>query len=167
MVCFNGQHELVLDDKNRLLIPASVRRKVNPEVDGKLFFAILKRTQHGLIPWLFPENFFLDLMKQYAPPVLAPTKEQLRFRHRILSLAEELEWDAQGRVLLPEKILRPAGLEKGMEITLTGAYEHLEIWSRARWNTYRDSDLMGSDNNEGFDDLLDGLTGQSGSGKTN
>lgn len=151
MPCFSGQHELVIDDKARLLIPAQVRKKINPEVDGKLLFAILKRTEHGFIPWFFPEAFFMDLMKQHAPPVLSPTKEQLKFRHRILSLSEELEWDAQGRVVLPEKILGPAGLGKGMEVTLTGAYEHLELWSRARWNSYREAELMAEE--DGIEEL--------------
>jgi MraZ protein len=47
------------------------------------------------------------------------------------ALASRVEPDGQGRLLLPQKILRRAGIQK--EVTLIGVRDHLEVWNRADW----------------------------------
>ncbi|MGA2439970.1 MAG: hypothetical protein ABSH08_03360 [Tepidisphaeraceae bacterium] len=133
---FFGEHDLQIDDKNRLLIPSQIRKKIDPELDGKSLFVTLKRFEDGFIPWLYPEVFFMGLVNQQAPPGLTPSLEQLQYTHRTLSMADELEWDSQGRVVLPAKILSRA--ELGTVVTLIGANEHLELWNRAKWTAYRE-----------------------------
>jgi MraZ protein len=137
MPVFFGEHDLAIDDKNRLLIPAQIRKKIDPEVDGRSLFVTLKRNNHGMIPWFYPEAFFMGLVKQGAPAVLAPDEQQLKFTYETLSIADELEWDNQGRVVLSEKILGRANL--GKEVTLVGANEHLELWNRTAWVAFRES----------------------------
>ena len=44
--------------------------------------------------------------------------------------------DKQGRVLLPDKILKRAGILK--EVTLIGVRDHLELWNRADWEARRE-----------------------------
>jgi MraZ protein len=49
--------------------------------------------------------------------------------------------DKQGRMVLPANLLETVGIER--EVTVTGVYDHLEIWDRARWREHR-HELEGS-----------------------
>jgi len=50
------------------------------------------------------------------------------------SMAFEATLDRQGRVLIPTKLARYAGL--GKEVTLAGVDDRLEIWSTDEWDRY-------------------------------
>ena len=50
------------------------------------------------------------------------------------SMAFEATLDRQGRVLLPSKLARYAGLSK--DVTITGVDDRLEIWDTTEWNKY-------------------------------
>jgi MraZ protein len=136
---FVGEHELTIDDKNRLLIPSQFRKKIVPERDGTSLFVTLKEiSSYGLIPWFYAEKFYCSLIDQHAPPELTPTEDELNFTYLKMSMADELEWDSQGRVVLPEKILRDAGLGKEMkDVILVGAKDHMELWHRSHWYEFR------------------------------
>ena len=64
-----GQYKLAKDSKNRLLIPAEVRRGMDPEKDGNAFFVVTG--DNGRL-WLYTEKAY-DAMGQERPPELAPT----------------------------------------------------------------------------------------------
>lgn len=130
-----GEHELTIDDKNRLSLPSDIRKSMIPERDGNLFFLVLGTNRK---PWLYPERYYEDLVFQ-AQPEITPGEEQLDFAHANFALAERVGWDSQGRMGIPEKTLRRT--ELGREITLIGAGDHLEIWNRADWESRREEIL--------------------------
>jgi MraZ protein len=136
---FVGEHELTIDDKNRLLIPAQFRKKIVPERDGSSLFVTLKEVSaYGRIPWFYAEKFYCSLVDQHAPPELTPTEDESEYTYLKMSMADELEWDSQGRVVLPEKILRDAELGKEVkDVILVGAKDHMELWHRPRWSEFR------------------------------
>ena len=127
-----GEYELSIDDKNRLLIPSDIRRMIDPERDGKAFYLVLGYNRR---PWLYPERYYEDMVFQEQPEI-TPGEEQLAFDHVNFALASKIEWDTQGRLLIPEKTLRRTELKK--EVTLIGARDHLEIWNRADWESWRE-----------------------------
>lgn len=45
--------------------------------------------------------------------------------------------DSQGRVVIPERLLKRAGI--GKEITLLGVHDHLEIWNRADYDAFQET----------------------------
>ena len=47
------------------------------------------------------------------------------------------ELDAQGRVLIPQKLADHAGL--GRDVVVAGVHDHLEIWDRTQWDVERSS----------------------------
>jgi MraZ protein len=49
-------------------------------------------------------------------------------------MASRLEWDKQGRVLMPEKTLRRTNV--GKDVTLIGVRDHLELWNRGDWEPH-------------------------------
>ena len=54
-----GEHELTIDDKNRLLVPAEIRKSLSPERDGEAFFLVIGRNRK---PWLYPERYYEHLV---------------------------------------------------------------------------------------------------------
>ena len=127
-----GNYELTVDDKNRILVPSEVRKKLDPERDGEAFFLVTGRD--GRL-WLYPERHYEQLVSR-DPSELTPSEDTLAFDRLMLGLASRVEWDKQGRVLLPDKALKRAGI--GKEVTLVGARDHLELWNRSDWEVERE-----------------------------
>ena len=127
-----GEYELTIDDKNRMLVPAEIRKALIPERDGEAFFLV---TGVNRILWLYPEKYYEELVAQYPIDIL-PGLEGLEFDQSHFAMANRLEWDKQGRVLIPDKTLRRIGLNR--EVTLIGVRDHLELWDREAWNVHRE-----------------------------
>jgi len=126
-----GQYRLSIDSKNRLLIPAAIRKEMLPDRDGTAFFIVTG--DNGKL-WLYPEKIY-QAMAEGAPQRLAPGEQQLEFDHLHYALAEKLEWDNQGRILLPDEQLKETAT--GKDVVLFGSRNHLEIWNRSSWEEYR------------------------------
>jgi MraZ protein len=126
-----GEYELTIDEKNRLLVPAEIRRQIDPERDGEAFFMVIGVNK---LPWLYPERYYEDLVSR-KPPDWVPAKRVLDFYHMNFGMASRLEWDKQGRMLIPDKWLKENRL--GKEVTLLGSLDHLELWNTSDWTTRR------------------------------
>ena len=133
-----GEYELTIDDKNRMLVPSDVRRSIDPERDGEAFFLVVGVNR---IPWLYPERTYEALIAR-DPAELTPEEDALAFDQMNFAMANRLEWDKAGRVLIPDKTLRRTGL--GKDVTLIGVRDHLELWNRAEWETRREALLARS-----------------------
>ena len=127
-----GEFELAIDDKNRLLIPAEVRRRIDPDRDGIAFF--MKVGTNG-VPWMYPERYYEELAMRDVPELVA--EEDVWAMDRLnFSLASRLEWDKQGRIVIPDRTLKQTSI--GKEVTLTGNRDHLELWNRKSWDQYKE-----------------------------
>jgi MraZ protein len=123
-----GNYELSIDEKNRMLIPSDIRKAIDVESDGAAFFLV---TGINRKLWLYPEKYYETLALKMQSE-MAPEEDSLAFDQMNFSLASRVEWDGQGRILIPEKVLRRSGL--GKEVTLIGARDHAELWNRADWD---------------------------------
>ena len=132
-----GEFDLTIDDKNRLLVPADVRRAFLPE-HGDAFFVVLGNSGYASaprVPWMYPERYYEEMAMQ-APVELTPGEERVAFDQMYYGLASRVPWDKQGRVLVPDKTLKRAGI--GKEVALIGCRDHLELWNRSDWEARRD-----------------------------
>jgi MraZ protein len=127
-----GTFDLTIDEKNRMNIPAEVRRAIERNGNGNVLYAI---TGINNRPWLWPEKTY-DAMASVRPSSLAPRPEDLEFDQANYALAHPIEWDKQGRVVIPEKVMRKGRLNR--EITLIAARDHLELWNRAEWQAHEE-----------------------------
>jgi MraZ protein len=125
-------HELVVDEKNRLLVPAEFRKRLDPERDGEAFY-LTTGTINGK-PWLYTERYY-EYLASRDPGDLMPGEDRNAFEQMYFALASRLEIDRQGRILIPEKTLKRLGL--GKEVTMCGVRDHLELWNSDDWETYR------------------------------
>jgi MraZ protein len=128
-----GEYELTIDEKNRLLIPAEVRRSIVPERDGEAFYLIVGVNR---LLWLYPELYYEQLVAKESAEVV-PNADALAYDQLNFAMASRLEWDKQGRVLVPEKMQKRTGLDR--EVTMIGAGNHLELWNRQIWEQHRES----------------------------
>jgi MraZ protein len=125
-----GEFELTLDDKKRISIPSRVREQLLQAEESNVFYLVLGVNR---ILSLYPERYYERIALAVAPRTVAPD-ESLAFDRVNSALAGRVELDRQGRVLLPDKAIRRAGLREF--VTLIGVRDYLEIWDTDRWESY-------------------------------
>ena len=127
-----GEYPLSFDAKSRMLLPAEIRRAIDPARDGDALFLVVGINR---MPWLYPEKYYEELVTR-DPADITPDDESLAFDQMRFAMAHRLEPDKQGRVLIPEKLLKRLGIEK--ETTLIGVNDHMELWDRTSWERRRE-----------------------------
>ena len=119
---FIGSSTHSIDAKNRLAVPAKFRTRMDPERDGTDFVIVPGQPADRL--WLYPDRYF-EALASRARSGLIPDTDQMRYEQSYFPSVERADLDSQGRILIPERMLRRAGLEK--EIVICGVRDHLEL----------------------------------------
>lgn len=132
---FIGEHRHNLDPKKRLSIPAKFRKELG---EG----AVLTRGLDTCL-FVFPRKRW-DPMAERIANLPFSKRDNREFSRLILSGAVEVEFDALGRILIPEFLKSYACLKK--DIIITGVYTRLEIWDADKWETYKKNLEKNSDN---------------------
>lgn len=130
MLKLTGQYEHVIDGKNRLFISTKLRSMIDAKTYGSDF--LLALGPNGILG-LYPEKCFERLVAAAVSQIKAPD-EAVDFERMLFALSSPVEFDAQGRLLISEKLRKRANL--GNQITLIGARDHLEIWNTADWERH-------------------------------
>lgn len=121
-----GEYNHTIDPKKRLAIPVKLRKELGEK-------AILTRGLDQCL-WLFPLSEWEKYMAQLSKLPLG--KGDARSLSRMmLAGGFEVEFDALGRILIPDSLRQYAGL--GQRAVIAGLYSHLEIWDETRWNAYK------------------------------
>ena len=116
---FGGIHDLNIDSKGRLAVPAKFRDLLLRRYTPALVATLENRERLLLYPESVWEQEAARLMAVNAAgnPVLSA------WRDLLLNNAEVLEMDAAGRILLPAGLRRKVRLDK--EVSLTGRMNRL------------------------------------------
>ena len=124
-----GEYNHTIDAKGRLIVPSKFRELLGDEfvvtkgLDGCLFV-------YSSEEWKSIEEKFSQV-SQFS-------KEARKFARFFFAGAAICEVDKQGRVLLPATLRKFAGIEK--EAVLAGVLNHIEIWSKDRWQETNEYD---------------------------
>lgn len=121
---FVGVYELAIDAKNRLSIPYLLRSKLNAETDGRSFY-FLPGWQRGTLA-VFPDLLF-ERMRKGRPPLERLSSKTIEWLTFELAQCALVDPDTQGRVLIPERLLKRVGISR--QAVLTGADDHMVLWS--------------------------------------
>ena len=126
---FLGEFEHNLDPKGRIIVPARFRAGLNEGM-------VITRGLDSCL-WVFPMDQWLELAESIAKH--PPTHKSARnFARLMFSSAAEASPDGQGRVLIPAKLRKYAGLDierdEPCEAVVIGLYQRSEVWNRERWN---------------------------------
>ena len=125
----SGEYDLTLDEKSRLMIPAPLRKRINPAAHGEGFYLVVSYERRL---WMYPDRYYEWLVSRGQEADAIPARDALAYDRLAFGLAVQLEADKAGRVVVPEK--SRARVKLGREVTVVGARDHLEIWDRAAWN---------------------------------
>ncbi len=130
---FRSHYELTVDDKNRLLVPADVRRMIDPETDGKAFILTIGGNKR---PWLYPEKYYEQELLDARPEDPLMDSDELSLQYLQYAMVWRVPMDNQGRILLPGPAL--ARTRIGTDVALLGMKNHLELWNRSDWEAMQD-----------------------------
>ena len=136
MLLLTGEYQHVVDGKGRVIVSNKLRNQIDADKHGSNFYLVLGA--NGVL-CLYPERYFEQIVLSVAPGATAPD-EAVAFERISFALASKIELDAQGRLLLNDKLRKRAGLKD--DITLVGVRDHIELWNSEDWEQYL-SDHMG------------------------
>ncbi|OGC77853.1 MAG: division/cell wall cluster transcriptional repressor MraZ [candidate division Zixibacteria bacterium RBG_16_50_21] len=131
MSAFKGSHRIIIDEKNRLSLPAKLRRASQAAVNDQFVITL------GLEGCLFV--FAADEWQRIEDKLrnLSFTQANARmFIRMLLSQATDAELDRQGRITLPQSLLDQAKLKKEKEALVVGNLNRIEIWNTTVWENY-------------------------------
>jgi len=122
-----GEFHHILDPKKRISLPAKFRKEIGKK-------AVITRGLDACL-FVYPIKEWERVAGNLAnlPTGQARTRNFVRL---FLAGASEVDFDALGRILIPDYLKDYAGLKE--KAAIVGVYRRLEIWDEARWEHYRD-----------------------------
>ncbi|MEK7105427.1 MAG: division/cell wall cluster transcriptional repressor MraZ [Patescibacteria group bacterium] len=123
---FLGEYQHTLDDKGRLAVPVKFRADLSKG-------AVITRGLDGSL-FLFPLEEWGKLAERLASLPLGRANSRA-FARLMLAGAMDVELDKQGRIVIPEYLRAYATIDK--QIVVAGLYNRLELWDKAKWETYQ------------------------------
>lgn len=121
---FLGQYSHNVDTKGRLAIPAKFRAELKK--------AVVTRGLDNCL-FLYPQKEWQKIAEKIAAAPISKANAR-GFSRFMLAGAMEVEFDKQGRIILPEYLRQFASLDK--TVVIAGMYNRLEIWDESKWNKY-------------------------------
>tara|TARA_B100001115_G_scaffold175012_1_gene160607 strand:+ start:233 stop:703 length:471 start_codon:yes stop_codon:yes gene_type:complete len=132
-VLFTGEYEHSIDAKQRLAIPSDLRGRLDPEIHGSAFY--VAPGQEGSL-WIWPEKTF-EQMAAATEQSLVPNEDLLEYEQLLYSQAARVDLDKTGRIRIPDRMLRMAGLQN--MVVILGVKDHLEVHDPEAWATIREA----------------------------
>ncbi|MCX7742569.1 MAG: division/cell wall cluster transcriptional repressor MraZ [Tepidimonas sp.] len=139
---FQGASSLVLDAKGRLSVPARHRDVLQATAGGQL---TITKHPHGCL-MIFPRPQWEAFRQRIAE---LPMSAQW-WKRIFLGNAQDVEMDAQGRVLIAPELRTAAGITK--EAMLLGMGNHFELWDAATYAA-QEAQAMQGEMPEAFKDF--------------
>jgi MraZ protein len=119
--------EATLDAKGRIALPSALRKAMQ---DAGVDTLVLN-FERGAVAGRDPETFHEQIEKPVMD--LDPFDPEVAdFQDAVLSSANEVTVDGQGRILVPPMLRELAGLDK--DVVINSILDHFHIWDKARWD---------------------------------
>ena len=149
---FRGISEISLDDKGRLAIPTRYREELKACCERQLVVTVAVNEhcigEPGCL-WLYPLPEW-EKLEQTISKLPTLNKMAGKLRRFLIGNASECEMDAQGRLLVPEKLRKFAEMDK--KLVLVGQLNKFEIWNETAWLA-KEQEWMSGDDSDGLDEL--------------
>lgn len=118
---FLGEYLHTLDDKGRVVLPASFRAAIK-EAGNQV---VLTQGSDGNLALFTPDRFHEVAAEQ---GMNARTRDVRRDARAWFAKADLQKLDSQGRVMIKDKLREAAGIESPAEVAVVGVYDRIEIW---------------------------------------
>ena len=127
MNLLTGEYNNTLDDKGRVTFPAKLRSAINQNV-------LMITKGSGRCLWLFTANEWEIFQAKLMANASMLNDRNLMVVRRLIAPAQEVEFDKNGRLSIPQSLRDVAGLTK--ECTVLGMAKYVEIWNSANYKDY-------------------------------
>ena len=151
---FEGQSTHVLDAKGRICIPKRIQEQLTRTEGGQLL-CVVTRGFDGCLNLFAKETFDQVRSRLATDPFVTPRER--RMQRLVFPNTVTAQLDSSGRLLIPEKLKRLAGLER--EVVILGVADRAEIWNPERWERFE------AEFEKEFDELDGALGGGAGRGE--
>ncbi|MEH6551390.1 MAG: division/cell wall cluster transcriptional repressor MraZ [Pseudomonadales bacterium] len=131
---FRGVHHISMDSKGRTALPARQRERLMAVCGGQLV-ATIDLDSHCLA--VYPLHVWEELERQIQ--ALPNSASHKRVKRLLIGYASDLEFDGNGRVLMPASLREYA--ELGNKLVLIGQGNKFELWSEANWATEQEESM--------------------------
>jgi MraZ protein len=131
---FLGEFKHNLDVKGRLAIPAKFRL-------GLSGGAVITRGLDKCL-FIFPQKEWETLATKLVNLPISQSGSRA-FVRLMLSGASDVDFDGQGRILVPSTLQSYAGISK--KVVVTGLYNRIEVWDEEEWKKYKSKTENASD----------------------
>lgn len=139
---FRGVSQLSLDAKGRMVFPARYREALSA-ICGNQLVVTVDTDQPCLL--IYPVNEW-ELIQDKIDALPSFNKVTRKIQRLLVGYADDVNVDANGRMLLPSTHRQFAGLEK--KILLIGQGKKFELWDEETWNKSREEWLSEDDDGE-------------------
>ena len=124
---FRGRTARSLDPKGRLMLPPEYRDGLIADGGSGTFWLT---AFYGRLVAYLPAEW--DVVTEQLSSIPMPSPRLSHFKTKVMGLAQEMLPDAQGRVRIPQSLMREAGLQK--DVMLVGMLSKFEIWDQTRFD---------------------------------
>lgn len=124
---FIGEYNHNLDEKGRLAVPVKFRALLKGG-------AVVTRGLDNCL-FLYPKKAWQKVAEKLASMPSISNPAARAYARATLGGAVDVDFDNQGRIILPEYLRNFAALNK--KAVVVGLYDKLEIWDEDNWNKYR------------------------------
>ena len=122
-----GQYQHTIDAKGRLFIPAKLREEL-----GDTFYVTMGMDSCLSI---YSDASWARFTEKFESLPYTKTKAM----RPLFANAAKCELDSQGRIVIPQKLRKYAGLDK--DVVIIGVHDRAEIWSAAAWQAQEDEEM--------------------------
>lgn len=119
---FTGQYTFNIDSKNRINIPAALRKQFSSK--DKKTFVITRGVDN--CAWIYPITEWKKIQNELQQ-LSSLSKTNRIFLRNHLRHANILKFDKQGRFVLPQSLIEYASIKK--DITIIGVLNKIEVWN--------------------------------------
>ncbi len=121
-----GSYPAKIDDKGRLKLPTAFKAFVEEQHGAALYITSLSGDSVRVYPmpvWLGVEQRLSRMPSQHPA--------RIKFLDRVNYYGQALEFDTQGRVLIPARLRESAGMIGDVDVL--GQVDFLEVWNHDRF----------------------------------
>ncbi len=134
-----------LDAKSRIAIPSHMRSRLGEEFVASLGL--------GDFISLYPQDQWEELLNNVQNSKL-PTEKKKKISMYLVSSADKVSLDAQGRLLVGDRLKDKVALAGEKEAVVFGNINHIEIWNKTKFE-----EQVASISKEEVIDIMDELNG--------
>jgi len=130
-----GEYHHAIDAKSRVTIPAKLREFMSVEHEGYTLVAkeLVAVPSYDGVLHLYSKAAYAENSPKLPPEM--DVDEKVRNYKRIwFGLAQDVEIDRLGRVLIPEPMAKRCGLAR--DVVIVGVENRIEVWPQDRWESH-------------------------------